>query len=237
LDENDPSREKARMKRAIYRSPAVRANFYRSDLPKVVTVHDDRFVAAGLLEALSGRAEVVADSAYGAAALRLADLITPDVVVAGELLGDGLIDHFLADLVRVGARVLLLVDEVHADRALELVGRGLSGVCTTDLGLADVADAVLAVAAGGVSLPPPVMAAVVTQWRSGRRGTAAGVEKELTLREMEVLNAMADGLSTKATARLLGVAVKTVENHKTRVFTKLGVHSQAQLIAERATSN
>ncbi len=214
----------------------MRANSYRSDLPRVVTVHDDRFVAAGLLEALAGRAEVVADSAYGAAALRLADLITPDVVVAGELLGDGLIDHFLADLVRVGARVLLLVDDLHAERAIELVGRGLSGVCTTDLGLADVVEAVLAVAAGGVWLPSLVMAAVVTQWRSGRRGATAGLEKDLTLREMEVFNAMADGLSTKATARLLGVAVKTVENHKTSVFTKLGVHSQAQLIAERATS-
>jgi DNA-binding NarL/FixJ family response regulator len=223
------------VKRAVYRSPAVRANSYRSDLPKVVTVHDDRFVAAGLVEALAGRAEVVADSAYGAAALRLADLITPDVVVAGELLGDGLIDHFLTDLVRVGARVLLLVDELHADRAIELVGRGVSGICTTDQGLADVADAVLAVAVGGVSLPPLVMAAVVTQWRSGWMGTR-GLGKDLTLREMEVLNAMADGLSTKATARRLGVAVKTVENHKTRVFTKLGVYSQAQLIAERATS-
>jgi two-component system, NarL family, response regulator NreC len=223
------------MKRPAYRSPAVRANVYRSDLPKVVTVHDDRFVAAGLLEELAGRAEVVADSAYGAAALQLAGLITPDVVVAGELLGDGLIDRFLADLVRVGARVLLLVDELHPDRALELVARGLSGVCTTDQGLAEVATVVLDVAAGGVSLPPPVMAAVVTQWRSGWRGSGSGLDKDLTLRELEVLNAMADGLSTKATARLLSVAVKTVENHKTRVFAKLGVHSQAQLIAERAT--
>jgi two-component system, NarL family, response regulator NreC len=222
------------MKRTVYRSPAVRANVYRSDLPKVVTVHDNRFVAAGLLEALAGRAEVVADSAYGAAALRLADLITPDVVVAGELLGDGLIDHFLADLVRAGARVLLLVDELHTDRALELVERGVSGVCTTSSGLAAVADAVLEVAAGGVSLPPLVMGAVVTQWRSGWRGGGPGDGKDLTLREMEVLNAMADGLSTKATARLLGVALKTVENHKTRVFAKLGVHSQAQLIADRA---
>ncbi len=70
----------------------------------------------------------------------------------------------------------------------------------------------------------------------GVDGAPGALDKDLTLREMEVLNAMADGLSTKATARLLGVAVKTVENHKTRVFAKLGVHSQAQLIAERATS-
>jgi len=53
------------------------------------------------------------------------------------------------------------------------------------------------------------------------------------MREMEVFNAMADGLSTKAAARLLGVAVKTVESHRTRVFAKLGVRSQAQLVAAR----
>lgn len=221
------------MKPAAYRSPAVRANVYRRDLPKVVTVHENRFVAPGLLEALAGRAEVVADSAYGAAALGLADLIAPDVVVAGELLGDGLIDHFLPDLVRLGACVLLLVDELHPERVLELVDRGLSGVCATDCGLTALADAVLDLASGGVSLPPSLTAAVVTQWRSGRRTGGPGSLKELTLREMEVLNAMADGLSTKATARRLGVAVKTVENHKTRVFAKMGVHSQAQLVAER----
>jgi DNA-binding NarL/FixJ family response regulator len=217
-----------------YRSPALRAHKYRSDLPKVVTVHDNRFVAPGLVEALAGRAEVVADSAYGAAALRLADLISPNVVVAGELLGDGLIDHFLADLVRAGAHVLLLADELHSDRVLDLIGRGLSGACTTGSGLTAVADAVLDVAGGGIALPPLLTAAIVTQWRSGRRRGTPDPDEQLTLRELEVLNAMVDGLSTKATARLLGVALKTVENHKTRVFAKLGVRSQAQLIAARS---
>src|SRR5262249_21449394 len=126
-----------------YRSPVLRAHVYRQDLPRVVTVHEHRFVAPGLLEALAGRAEVVGDTAYGAAALQLADLLTPNVVVAGELLGDGLIDHFLPDLVRAGARVLLLVEELHEERVLALVARGLSGACSSGSGLAEVAEAVL----------------------------------------------------------------------------------------------
>jgi len=72
------------MTRPTYRTPALRAHRYRSDLPKVVTVHDNRFLAPGLLEALQGRAEVVGDTAYGAAALQLAQMLTPDVVVAGS---------------------------------------------------------------------------------------------------------------------------------------------------------
>jgi DNA-binding NarL/FixJ family response regulator len=217
-----------------YRRPVLRAHVYRQDLPKIVTVHEHRFVAPGLQEALGARADLVGDTAYGAAALQLTSMLTPSVVVAGELLGDGVIDHFLPDLVRAGTRVLLLVDELPGERVLSLVDRGLSGACSTDNALSEVADAVLAVAAGGVALPPPLVASIVTQWRSGWRGGRAGPDQKLTLREMEVLNAMADGMSTKAAARLLGVSVKTLENHKTRVFAKLGLHNQAQLVSERA---
>jgi DNA-binding NarL/FixJ family response regulator len=212
----------------------LRAHVYRKDLPKVVTVHENRFVAPGLQEALAGRADVVGDTAYGVAAVQLADMLTPSVVVAGDLLGDGAIDHFLPDLVRGGTRVLLLVDDLPGERVLRLVGRGLSGACSTRNALVEVADAVLAVATGGVVLHPALVASIVTQWRSGWRGEQTGLEQKLTLREMEVLNAMVDGLSTKAVARLLGITLKTVENHRTRVFAKLGLHSQAQLVAEWA---
>ena len=205
------------MTRPTYRTPALRAHRYRSDLPKVVTVHDNRFLAPGLLEALQGRAEVVGDTAYGAAALQLAQMLTPDVVVAGELLGDGLIDHFLPHLVRAGTRVLLVVEAIQGERALGLLAAGL-----------------LDAAAGGAVVPPPLVASIVTEWRSARRhGGSLATREKLTMREMEVFNAMADGLSTKAAARLLGVAVKTVESHRTRVFAKLGVRSQAQLVAAR----
>jgi len=117
---------------------------------------------------------------------------------------------------------------------VDLVSKGLSGACTTDMSLEAVAEAVLTVAAVGVALPPEVVSRVVTQWRSAGSGSLDPLSAtKLTLREMEVLNAMADGLSTKAAGRLLGMATKTVENHKTRIFAKLGVRSQAQLVTKR----
>ena len=42
---------------------------------------------------------------------------------------------------------------------------------------------------------------------------------------------MADGLSAKAVGKKLGVAVKTVENHKIRIFEKLQVHTQAHAVS------
>jgi DNA-binding NarL/FixJ family response regulator len=128
--------------------------------------------------------------------------------------------------------VLLVTETVQRERAVELLAAGLSGVCPADDGLADLAQAVFDAADGGVVLPPPLAASIVVEWRSQRhRGAGTAIPEKLTMREMEVLNAMADGLSTKAAARLLGVATKTVESHKTRVFAKIGVHSQAQLVA------
>ncbi len=220
-----------------YRRPLVRAHVYRRDLPKVLTVHEHRFVGPALVDALAGRWESWAMQRTPQLHFSLVDMLTPTVVVAGELLGDGVIDHFLPDLVRGGTRVLLLVDDIPGDRMLALVRSGLSAVCSSsDDALTDVANTnVLDVAAGGVVLPPLLtLQASSAQWRSDWRKDGTGSEEPLTLRETEVLNAITDGLSTKATARLLGLAVKTVENHKTRVFAKLGVRNQAHLVAEKA---
>jgi DNA-binding NarL/FixJ family response regulator len=54
---------------------------------------------------------------------------------------------------------------------------------------------------------------------------------ELTPRELQVLQLLVDGLSNRDAGEKLGVSAKTVDNHKTNLMRKLGVHSQAQLLA------
>jgi len=52
----------------------------------------------------------------------------------------------------------------------------------------------------------------------------------LSPREREVLQLVAEGKTTKETARLLGVSVKTAENHRTRIMAKLDIHETAGLV-------
>jgi DNA-binding CsgD family transcriptional regulator len=53
----------------------------------------------------------------------------------------------------------------------------------------------------------------------------------LTQRETEILNRIADGMSSLQVATSLGISPRTVENHKQRIFAKLGVRSQAHAVA------
>jgi DNA-binding NarL/FixJ family response regulator len=75
----------------------------------------------------------------------------------------------------------------------------------------------------------PVIGAVRARWDKNAPG---GLElPELTARESDVLRAVAQGLSIRQVARLLGIAPKTVENVQTRLFRKLGVRNRSGALA------
>jgi RNA polymerase sigma factor (sigma-70 family) len=66
--------------------------------------------------------------------------------------------------------------------------------------------------------------------QEGRRYGEAAIS-QLSRRELQVLQLLADGYMTKEIARSLGVSRKTVSNHVQNILVKLDVHSQAQAVA------
>lgn len=54
--------------------------------------------------------------------------------------------------------------------------------------------------------------------------------KKVSKRELEVFQSLLQGMSNRQIASTLGLAQKTVEEHLTSIYTKLGVHSRAQAI-------
>ncbi len=216
---------------STYRQPTIRVSRYTSGLPKVVIVHEMATVAEVVKLLLADRVDVVAQTRSGQAAVALSELLAPDVVVMGETVADGVAELFIASLLQTGTRILLVTEPLDTARLLELAELGVTGMIDDDQPPEALADAILVLAAGGAVLHADVVASIATEWRRTRRrlpdeqGTAA-----LTTRELEVLDAMADGMSTKAVAHHLGIAVKTVENHKTRIFDKLGVRTQAEAV-------
>ncbi len=215
-----------------YRQPSIRVSRFTSGLPRVLILHDHEYVPEAIKLLLADRVEVVAQTGSGRAAVALSELLVPDVVVAGEMLIDGVAEYYVPAVLQTGSRVLLVSDPHDTARLVELAELGISGIVDTDQSPEDLVEAVLVLAGGGAVLPPDVVAAIAAEWRWARRRKAdEHLGAELTAREFEVLGAMSDGLSTKAVAHHLGISVKTVENHKTRIFDKLGVHTQAQAVA------
>jgi DNA-binding NarL/FixJ family response regulator len=202
-----------------------------------VLIADPNALVRSLLRVaiLRGALTVVAETGTLDELLELCATEEPDVLVTNSDLDGGAIDGHVASLVDDGSRVIVLTRDPSPERLTSLLAAGVSGYLLREVDPEAVVDAVHAVARGDIALHPVAASTVVDQWRRMRvsaGGTAVGNARlTLTPREVDVLAAMADGLSTKAIARRLGVAVKTVENHKTRVFDKLGVRTQAHAVA------
>jgi DNA-binding NarL/FixJ family response regulator len=125
-----------------------------------------------------------------------------------------------------GTAVLVLSQYVESGYALELLADSAEGVgyLLKDR-VSDVEDftaAVRRVAAGGTALDPEVVSRLVGR----RRGT--GPLDDLTPREREVLELIAEGRSNQAIADRLVISERAVEKHVTSIFGKLNLHAAAE---------
>jgi len=163
----------------------------------------------------------------------------PKVVLASPSFADGDLVEVIADVLLVGARVLMVCDAEAAETASALLLAGASGcLFVQDAGPAEVVAATRDVAAGNAALHPAAAAAVLRHWRAARAATPESTNPhtpaavpQLTPREAEVLDALAQGLPTKTIGRTLAVSPKTVEAHIARLLSKLGARNRAQAVS------
>lgn len=153
-------------------------------------------------------------------------------VVLMDLSDDRPLDVVLREVLAVGAKAIVLDVDASPETMMRCLLSGASGyVLLQEVEPDQLVRSVRQVAGGGAALHPGAAAVVLQQWRALRgEPDALRPQAALTDREREVLRAFADGLATKAVATRLGVAAKTVENHKTRIFTKLGARNQAHAV-------
>ena len=124
---------------------------------------------------------------------------------------------------------IVLVGAATADTVffLRSVMTGADAVVDLAMSPVKLLHAVAVVRRGHSVLDPPQARAVLDTLRAAFDHWS-GVS--LTCREREILDAIAAGESLKATARRLGVAVKTIENLQTGLFRKLGARNRAQAV-------
>src|SRR6059058_4785277 len=211
---------------------------------RVLLVDDEELVRFGLRTVLesAGGFEVVGEAGDGAAGVRAAAQLKPDVVLVDIRMPvmDGLAatEAILAlpDPPQVAVLTTFHVDEyVHAALAA-----GAAGFLLKDTPPRQIAAAVRAVADGTATLSPAVTAALIDSYvdrrAAPRRAEAQRRIAELSDREREVLARLGSGESNAELARKLYVSEATVKTYVSRLLTKLNLtnRTQAAILAHEA---
>jgi len=197
---------------------------------RILLAEDHALVRAGIRSLLASVAdlEVVGEAGDGREALAILEKIPADVVIL-DITMPGM--NGLEAASRIAERwpatkVIILSmhsNEEYVSRALRA---GAAGYLLKDAGTSELEAAIRAVVRGQTFLSAAV----------SRRGAADGAAQgptaleALTPRQREVLQLIAEGHSTKGTAAVLGLSVKTVETHRTQLMQRLAIHDVAGLV-------
>lgn len=197
---------------------------------RVVIVEDHTMIADGLVAALAAHddIEVVGRSRTAAGVADLAVRVSAEVVLLDFRLPDGEAPEVLQELRSVLPDVKVVIVSAASDyrsviRALEA---GASGYMLKDQDIDELVAAVRTVRAGGQALAPSLVPKLVS-----RLAEAPGSAQSLTRREIEVLQLLADGCSTKQLAENLGLSLNTVRNHVQSAINRLGAHSKLEAVS------
>jgi DNA-binding NarL/FixJ family response regulator len=199
----------------------------------VLLAEDHALVRSGfrvLLEEL-GDIEVVGEVADGREAVRFAVSRRPDLVLMDLTMPElnGL--DATAEIAHQCPEVRVLVLSMHGDEeyVAQALKAGAAGYLLKGAGRVELELAVRAVARGDTYLSPGVSKTVVRDYVRGATG-AATAREQLSPRQRQVLQLIAEGSSTKDIARKLGLSVKTVETHRAQLMKRLGVHDVPGLV-------
>jgi two-component system nitrate/nitrite response regulator NarL len=200
---------------------------------RVMLVDDHTLFRKGLAELLHGRndIEVVAATAGAAEAARLMQEKKPDVLLLDLNLpphGGLALLRTLQDYGWSGPTLILTVSDSEDDLANALHA-GVRGYLLKDMEPEDVIDAILRAVRGETVVAPAMTMKLVNLLQPGRQNkTKENLLRQLTEREREILDHLAQGMSNKAIARALDISYDTVKLHVRHILSKLNFTSRVE---------
>jgi DNA-binding NarL/FixJ family response regulator len=200
---------------------------------RILLADDHQLFREGVRALIDSRDDmtVVGEARDGRECVRLAHALVPSIilmdVVMPELNGVEATHILRSELPNV--RILAL--SMHSERTIvvQMLKAGAAGYVLKENSFEELAQAIRAVAEGKIYVSPQSADALISEYiaRADSGGTSAF--SLLTDREIEVLQCLSEGKTTKEIAFELALSVKTVETHRQGIMDKLNIHSVAGL--------
>ncbi len=172
--------------------------------------------------------EVVADFSDGTRAVSAALTLRPDVILMDISMSEG--DGITATQAIIDAdarqRIVMLTMHTETDIVRRALKAGAVGYVTKDSSFSEVLEAVLLAHDGDMILSPALATALLAE----SHFTHEDQGKVITEREEQVLQLLADGLSTPEIAERLFISQKTVKNHLASIYEKIDARDRTQAV-------
>jgi DNA-binding NarL/FixJ family response regulator len=205
---------------------------------RIVVADDHDVVRSGFASLLETQPEftVVGTARDGAEAVRIGRQLEPDVVLMDVRMPamDGIeaTRQLTGGEGGAGVRILILTTFDLDEYVYEALRAGASGFLLKDVTAEALFHAVRVIAAGDALLAPGITRRLISEFaaRAERTPPPAPDLEELTPRERQVLELIAEGLSNLEIAERLVVTEETVKTHVSRVLGKLGLRDRTQAV-------
>ncbi|HKZ01961.1 MAG TPA: response regulator transcription factor [Pyrinomonadaceae bacterium] len=190
-------------------------------------------VRRGLRDLLQAKAnwEICGEASTGHEAVEMAGRLKPDIAVLDLSMPDLNGPEVARQILKSGSETKVLIFTMHDSRQAveEMLRIGAHGYVLKSDAARCVVAAVEALIQGHTFLSPQI-AEMMIRPCPAEKGGMGELRAGLTSRETEVVRLLAGGKKNKQIAFIMGISVRTVEAHRSRVMNKLGVHTPGELI-------
>ncbi len=200
--------------------------------PRIVLADDHRLVAEGLRSLLEPDYQLVQIVEDGRALLEAADRLMPDVVVADVSMPllNGI--EAVRQLKKKNPELAVVFLTMHLDvtYAASALEAGASGYVLKHSAPSELLTAIGYALKGRTYITPILAGELLSYERNRPKGEQENALARLTSRQREVLQLIAEGLSVKEAAAVLGISARTVEFHKYSMMESLQLKNSAELL-------
>jgi len=206
----------------------------------VLLADDHNIVRQGLKALLvaEGDITVVGEAQSGREAVQLSERLRPEVVImdlAMPLLNGWEATRQIMKALP-SAKIIVLSTYNTEDHVQQAIAAGAAAYLVKQTAAADLVKAIREVKKGNAYFSPAIAQKLREKTCRSLAGEPAerASQVELTVREAEVLQLIAEGFANKQIASELGLSVKTVEKHRQQMMNKLNIHDTASLVRHAA---